>query len=65
LEPLRAQTENALGLRPYCEKNGIELVVTSDKEGPESAFNKHIVDADVLITCVQLSRPGQRSRALT
>jgi len=50
------QTENALGMRPYCEKNGIELVVTSDKEGAQSEFNKHIVDADVLITCVQLSR---------
>jgi formate dehydrogenase len=26
------------------------LVVTDDKEGPQSAFQKHIVDADVLVT---------------
>lgn len=48
-------------MRPYCEKNGIELVVTSDKEGPDSEFNKHIVDADVLITCVDLPLARTRS----
>lgn len=34
----------------YCKKNNIELVVTADKEGPDSDFAKHIVDADVLVT---------------
>ncbi|POY69906.1 putative Formate dehydrogenase [Rhodotorula taiwanensis] len=47
---LLGTTENALGLPDYCKKNDIELVVTSDKEGPDSEFAKHIVDADVLIT---------------
>ncbi|GAA5847431.1 hypothetical protein JCM9279_000477 [Rhodotorula babjevae] len=59
---LLGTTENALGMRPYCEKNGIELVVTSDKEGPQSEFNKHIVDADVLITTP--FHPGYLTREL-
>lgn len=43
---LLGTTENALGLRPYCEKHGYELIVTSDKEGPNSVFQKNIVDAE-------------------
>lgn len=43
---LLGTTENALGLRPYCEANGHELIVTSDKEGADSLFQKHIVDAE-------------------
>lgn len=37
-------------MRPFCEERGWDLVVTSDKEGENSEFQKHIVDADVLIT---------------
>ncbi|GAA5961256.1 hypothetical protein JCM8115_001524 [Rhodotorula mucilaginosa] len=47
---LLGTVENALGLPDYCKKNNIELVVTADKEGPDSDFAKHIVDADVLVT---------------
>ncbi|KAL8286321.1 hypothetical protein RQP46_004809 [Phenoliferia psychrophenolica] len=43
-------TENALGLTPYFKEKGWEFVVTSSKEGPESDFDKHIVDSDILIT---------------
>jgi formate dehydrogenase len=39
-----------LGLRPYLESQGHELVVTSDKEGPESVFERHLADADVVIS---------------
>ncbi|BGP49232.1 formate dehydrogenase (NAD+) [Rhodotorula kratochvilovae] len=59
---LLGTTENALGLRPYCKEHGIDLVVTSDKEGKDSEFNKHIVDADVLITTP--FHPGYLTREL-
>ncbi len=39
-----------LGLRPWLEANGHTLVVTSDKEGPDSEFDRHLVDADVVIS---------------
>ncbi|RPD74254.1 NAD-dependent formate dehydrogenase [Lentinus tigrinus ALCF2SS1-7] len=42
--------ENQLGLRKWLEEQGHEYVVTEEKEGPDSAFQKHIVDAEVLIT---------------
>lgn len=39
-----------LGLRKFLEDRGHTLVVTSDKDGPDSEFEKHIVDADVVIS---------------
>ncbi|KAI0823742.1 NAD-dependent formate dehydrogenase [Trametes gibbosa] len=42
--------ENQLGIRPWLESLGHEFIVTEDKEGPDSVFQKHIVDAEVLIT---------------
>ncbi|KAI0328629.1 NAD-dependent formate dehydrogenase [Cubamyces sp. BRFM 1775] len=42
--------ENQLGIRPWLESLGHEFIVTDDKEGYESVFQKHIVDAEVLIT---------------
>ncbi|MCX5477447.1 NAD-dependent formate dehydrogenase [Kaistia geumhonensis] len=39
-----------LGLRPYLEANGHELVVTSDKDGADSTFDRHLVDADIVIS---------------
>jgi formate dehydrogenase len=39
-----------LGLRTYLERFGHELVVTSDKEGPDSEFEKHLPDAEVVIS---------------
>ncbi|GAA5825666.1 hypothetical protein JCM5353_007527 [Sporobolomyces roseus] len=47
---LLGTTENALGLKDWAKKKGFEFIVTSDKEGPDSEFQKHIVDADILIT---------------
>jgi len=39
-----------LGLRPYLESQGHTLVVTSDKDGPDSRFERELVDADVVIS---------------
>lgn len=39
-----------LGLRAYLEANGHELIVTSDKEGEDSVFDRHLPDADVVIS---------------
>ncbi|THH29201.1 hypothetical protein EUX98_g4987 [Antrodiella citrinella] len=47
---LLGTVENQLGIREWLESQGHEFVVTDDKEGPDSAFQKHIVDAEVLIT---------------
>ena len=38
-----------LGLRSWLEKRGHELVVTSDKDGPDSAFETHLPDAEIVI----------------
>jgi formate dehydrogenase len=39
-----------LGLRPYLESLGHELIVTSDKDGPDSEFESHLADAEVVIS---------------
>jgi formate dehydrogenase len=39
-----------LGLRKFLEDRGHTLVVTSDKDGEDSVFEKEIVDADVVIS---------------
>lgn len=39
-----------LGLRPYLAANGHELVVISDKDRIDSDFDKHLPDADVVIS---------------
>ncbi|PZM08046.1 NAD-dependent formate dehydrogenase [Rhizobium tubonense] len=39
-----------LGLRPYLEANGHELIVISDKDGSNSEFDHHLPDADVVIS---------------
>src|ERR1700730_10856072 len=40
----------ALGLRRYLEGAGHTFVVTSDKDGPDSEFERHLPDADVVIS---------------
>jgi formate dehydrogenase len=40
----------ALGLRKFFEDGGHELVVTSDKEGPDSEFERELSDADIVIS---------------
>jgi len=42
--------ENELGLRSFLESKGHTLVVTKDKDGPNSVFEKEIVDSDVVIS---------------
>jgi formate dehydrogenase len=39
-----------LGLRSYLEGLGHTFVVTSDKEGPDSAFERELADAEVVIS---------------
>jgi formate dehydrogenase len=39
-----------LGLRAFLESDGHQLVVTSDKEGPDSEFERELPDADVVIS---------------
>lgn len=40
----------ALGLRKFFEDGGHELVVTSDKEGPDSVFERELANADIVIS---------------
>ncbi|NKK76331.1 NAD-dependent formate dehydrogenase [Rhizobium leguminosarum] len=47
---LLGSVSGELGLRKYLEANGHTLVVTSDKDGPNSAFERELVDADVVIS---------------
>ncbi|KNG91109.1 formate dehydrogenase [Aspergillus nomiae NRRL 13137] len=47
---LLGTVENELGIRKWLEDQGHTLVTTSDKEGPNSKFEKELVDAEVIIT---------------
>src|SRR6202030_261027 len=47
---LLGSVSGELGLRRYLEEAGHTLVVTSDKEGPESVFDRELPDADVVIS---------------
>lgn len=47
---LLGTTENQLGIREWLESQGHEYIVSEDKEGPNSDFQKHLADAEVLIT---------------
>jgi formate dehydrogenase len=47
---LLGTVENKLGIQEWLESQGHEFIVSSSKEGPGSDFQKHIVDAEVLIT---------------
>ncbi|SAK93820.1 formate dehydrogenase [Caballeronia catudaia] len=40
----------ALGLQDYMEKKGHEFIVTSDKDGPDSEFEKQLHDTEVVIS---------------
>jgi len=39
-----------LGLRKFLEAAGHELIVTEDKDGPDSVFERELADADVVIS---------------
>src|SRR4029450_11696893 len=39
-----------LGLRPFLEEGGHTFVVTSDKDGPDSVFERELPDTEVVIS---------------
>ena len=47
---LLGSVSGALGLRGYLEARGHDLVVTSDKDGDNSEFDRHLPDAEVVIS---------------
>lgn len=47
---LLGSVSGELGLRSFLENAGHTLVVTADKEGPNSVFEKELADADVIIS---------------
>src|ERR1700674_5429373 len=47
---LLGSVSGELGLRRFLEDDGHTLVVTSDKDGPDSVFEREVVDADIVIS---------------
>ncbi len=47
---LLGSVSGELGLRKYLESKGHALVVTSDKDGPNSRFEKELPDAEIVIS---------------
>lgn len=47
---LMGSVTGALGLRRFLEENGHSFVVTTDKDGPDSVFEKELPDADIVIS---------------
>ena len=47
---LLGSVSGELGLRKFLEKAGHTLVVTSDKDGPNSTFEKELPDAEIVIS---------------
>lgn len=47
---LLGSVSGELGLRKFLESQGHTFIVTSDKDGPDSEFEKHLPDADVVIS---------------
>ncbi|MEP7453952.1 NAD-dependent formate dehydrogenase [Phyllobacterium sp. SB3] len=47
---LLGSVSGELGLRSYLESLGHTLVVTSDKDGPDSVFEKELHDAEIVIS---------------
>src|SRR5580698_1870986 len=47
---LLGSVSGELGLRAFLESNGHQLVVKSDKDGPNSRFERELVDAEIVIS---------------
>jgi formate dehydrogenase len=47
---LLGSVSGELGLRPFLESAGHTLVVTADKDGPDSDFERELADAEVVIS---------------
>ena len=71
---LLGSVTGALGLRRYLESNGHDFVVTSDKDGPDSVFERELVDADIVVsqpfwpaylTAERIAKAGKLKLALT
>ena len=47
---LLGSVSGELGLRRFLEGRGHELIVTSDKDGPDSVFERELPDAEIVIS---------------
>jgi len=47
---LLGSVSGELGLRSFLEERGHRLIVTSDKDGPDSVFERELPDAEVVIS---------------
>ena len=47
---LLGSVSGELGLRAFLEERGHQLVVTADKDGPDSTFERELVDAEIVIS---------------
>ncbi len=47
---LLGSVSGELGLRKFLEERGHELIVTSDKDGPDSVFERELPNAEVVIS---------------
>jgi formate dehydrogenase len=47
---LLGSVSGELGLRSFLEERGHELIVTSDKDGPDSEFERALPEADIVIS---------------
>ncbi|CAD6587600.1 MAG: formate dehydrogenase (NAD+) [Tremellales sp. Tagirdzhanova-0007] len=47
---LLGTVENKLGMADWAKQEGHEFIVTDDKEGPNSEFQKNLPDTEILIT---------------
>jgi formate dehydrogenase len=47
---LLGSVSGELGLRKYLESQGHQFIVTSDKDGPNSRFERELADAEVVIS---------------
>src|ERR1700722_18475901 len=47
---LLGSVSGELGLRKYLEGLGHQFIVTSDKDGPDSVFEKELPDAEIVIS---------------
>jgi formate dehydrogenase len=47
---LLGSVSGGLGLRKFLESQGHSFIITSDKEGPDSVFERELPDADIVIS---------------
>ncbi len=47
---LLGSVSGELGLRKFLEEGGHEFIVTNDKEGPDSVFEKNLPDTEIVIS---------------